>query len=245
MRTFALAHPGTDHDFHWEVRAVLDTTLICTHQLADLSLGKIVYQVLDYPAFHAILPKPPYVTTMQLNPAYDGPGQVDCLPGALRHREEQAWDNLVSTHAPIASPNTANQQWGLPSGNAAHWGVDKENKRPDTPHPQVQAPPTTPTPSLPKLQEDDEDDSSISEDAHQYLRNFLFGLTHTTPFATPTNPLDILATVTSAERGISTTPYPDDVVMTVNPNDLHLPLEGQVQEGGNVTTAGPVAFDSL
>ncbi|CDO76038.1 hypothetical protein BN946_scf184891.g1 [Trametes cinnabarina] len=245
MRTFTLAHPGTDHDFHREVRAVLDTSLIRTHQLADLSLGKIVYQVLDYPAFHAILPKPPYVTTTQPNPAYDGPGRVDCLPGALRHREEQAWDNLISTHAPLTSPNTANQQWGLPSVNSAHWGVsptpwdgsddkasngdsDKENGCPDTPHPQVQAQPTTPTPSLPELQEDDEADDSISEEAGQYLRNFLFGLTRTTPLTTPTNALDVLATVASAERGILTTPYLDDVVMTVNPNDLHLPMEGQV-----------------
>ncbi|KAJ2985688.1 hypothetical protein NUW54_g10069 [Trametes sanguinea] len=59
MRTFVLAHPGTNHDFHWEVRAVLDTTLICTHQLADLSLGKVIYQVLNYPSFIALLSQPP------------------------------------------------------------------------------------------------------------------------------------------------------------------------------------------
>ncbi|CDO69051.1 hypothetical protein BN946_scf184834.g58 [Trametes cinnabarina] len=110
--------------------------------------------------------------------------------------------------------------------NLAHWGVSptpwdgSDNK--------VQAPPMTPTHTLSELQEDDEDNDSISEDACQYLRNFLFGLTHNTPFTTPINALDILATVASAERGILTTPYLDNVIMTVNPNDLHLPMEGQV-----------------
>ncbi|CDO74653.1 hypothetical protein BN946_scf184574.g3 [Trametes cinnabarina] len=212
MRTFALAHPGTDHDFHREVRAILDTTLIRTHQLTDLSLGKIVYQVLNYPAFHAILSKPPYVMTMQPNPAYDGPGQ----------------STVGTTIGERGTLGVSPTPWDGSDDKASNDDSDKENKRPDTPHPQVQAPPTTPTPSLPELQEDDEDDSSISEDAHQYLRNFLFGLTRTTPFATPTNPLDILATVASAEHGIPTTPYLDDDIMTVNPNDLHLPMEGQV-----------------
>ncbi|CDO72019.1 hypothetical protein BN946_scf184943.g54 [Trametes cinnabarina] len=78
------------------------------------------------------------------------------------------------------------------------------------------------------IQEDDEDDNSISEDARQYLRNFLFGLTRNTPFTTPTNALDVLTTVASAERGIPTTPYLDVVVITINPNNLHLPMEGQV-----------------
>ncbi|CDO73962.1 hypothetical protein BN946_scf185043.g10 [Trametes cinnabarina] len=205
-------------------------------------------QLLDQliPDLSAILDQSQYhMTTFLAYRPYDGPGRVDCLPGALRHHEEQAWDNLISTHAPLTSPNTANQQWGLPSGNSTHWGVsptpwdgsdnkvsngdsDKENGRPNTPHPQVQAPPTTPTPSLPELQEDDEDDDSISEEARQYLRNFLFGLTRNTPFTTLTNALDVLATVASAECGIPTTPYLDDVIMTVNPNDLRLPMGGQV-----------------
>ncbi|OSC99798.1 hypothetical protein PYCCODRAFT_1426950 [Trametes coccinea BRFM310] len=221
MRTFALAHPGTDHDFHQEVRATLDTALIHDHQLADLSLRK-----------------DPYTLTAQPNPANDGPGRVDCYPGVLRHCNVQAWNILISPQAPFASPNTANQQWGMPSKNSARWRVsptpwdglddkasndsNKEDRRPNTPYPHVQAPPTTPTPSLPELQYEEDDKDSVSEEACQHLIDFLTGRTRDMTLTTLINPspLHILAAATALEN--PNIPYIDDVLVTINPNGLHL-----------------------